>query len=314
MRRVGFYGLLTVVFATGVYLTAKSPKTWSPPANVAVASNDAVAARPEARKKLPQAVHPSEPSPAREPVRAEPSGSPSEDGREFRRPEGPSAPPPTRTAPPEPLRQTQNLTQPVQPPPPPTSGNRLSPSENPRYPGGGGYGGYRGNEGGGFGYEGPGGLGGRTFHGEHDRWRYDRFRGSWDFLIFPGPVFYPPAPYYSPYTPYGQTTSSHVAGVYVAYSGNDVVGSDFESALDDQLRQNDMWASSSSNASIELFIISMDEDPADAGYGSAVSVSYILLPENQFLTAQLLDVGTEQAGPLTSAVVSYATQLLDQYR
>jgi len=151
---------------------------------------------------------------------------------------------------------------------------------------------------------------GRTFHGEHDRWRYDRFHGSWDFLIFPGPVIYaPPLAYGS------GVVTSHVAGVYVEYSGEDATGSDFAAAISDRLREGDMGpTASASGAALELYIISMDEDPSDPGYGSAVSVSYVLMPENRFITAQLLDVGTEQIDPLAASVVSYAAQLLDEYR
>ena len=58
----------------------------------------------------------------------------------------------------------------------------------------------------------------------------------------------------------------------------------------------------------------MDEEPTNAGYGSAVSVSFILMPENRFITAQLLDVGSEQIDALAASVVSYARQLLDEYR
>ena len=154
-----------------------------------------------------------------------------------------------------------------------------------------------------------GGDHGRTFHGEHDRWRYDRFRGSWDFLIFPGPVIYAPQSYYGP------NVSSHIAGVHVEYSGSDATGSDFAGSVNDQLRENDMGpVASASDASLELYIISMDEEPTNPGYGSAVSVSYILMPESRFITAQMLDVGSEQIDALASSVVSYARQLLDEYR
>jgi hypothetical protein len=157
-----------------------------------------------------------------------------------------------------------------------------------------------------LGYGEPSGYSGRAFHGGHDRWRLDRFRGSWNFLIFPGPVVSAPVPAYA--------GPGRVAGVYVGYSGDDVTGSSFAAALSDQLRQNDMASVSAGNASLELYVISMDEDPSDAGYGSAVSVSYVLLPENRFITAQLLDVGNEQVGPLAASVVSYAAELLDEYR
>jgi hypothetical protein len=73
-------------------------------------------------------------------------------------------------------------------------------------------------------------------------------------------------------------------------------------------------ALSATAAALELYIVSMDENPADPGYGSAVSVAYVLMPESRFITAQLLDVGTEQVTALASSVVSYATQLLDEYR
>ena len=51
-----------------------------------------------------------------------------------------------------------------------------------------------------------------------------------------------------------------------------------------------------------------------SGYGSGVSVSYILMPEYRFITAQMLDVGSEQIDALAGSVVSYARQLLDENR
>jgi hypothetical protein len=38
------------------------------------------------------------------------------------------------------------------------------------------------------------------------------------------------------------------------------------------------------------------------------------MPDNRFITTQTLDVGSERIDALESSIVSYAKQLLDEYR
>jgi hypothetical protein len=104
-------------------------------------------------------------------------------------------------------------------------------------------------------------------------------------------------------------------GVYVRYTGSDVVGGDFANSVREHLRERGLRpVYSSDDASLELYMVSMDEDPADPGYGSAVSISYISSPGYRFITAQMLDVGSEQVDDLAASVAGYADELVDQYR
>jgi hypothetical protein len=108
---------------------------------------------------------------------------------------------------------------------------------------------------------------------------------------------------------------SHQTPLAGVYSGDDATGSSFAGAVGDQLRENDMGpVASASDASLELCVISTEEEPTNPGYGSAVSVSYVLMPDNRFITPQTLDVGSERIDALESSIVSYAKQLLDEYR
>ncbi len=157
----------------------------------------------------------------------------------------------------------------------------------------------------------PRGDYGNSLHGRRDRWRHDRYHGSWSFLIFHGPYVYP-RPVYIPNV---VRLPRYSADVYIEYAGNDVTGSDFVSALRDQLRREGLRLTTpSSDAALELYVVSMDEDPTDPGYGSAISVSYVWVPGYRFITAQLLDVGSQQVDDLAASVVSYTKQLLDDYR
>jgi hypothetical protein len=171
--------------------------------------------------------------------------------------------------------------------------------------GGGNYGG--GNRNGGRG----GGNYGSPSYGRRDQWRHDHFNGSWNFLIYSGPYAYP-RPVYIPNV---LRVPRYNADVYIEYAGSDATGSGFDGALQNQLSSQGLsLTTASSQAALELYIVSMDEDPTNPGYGSAVSVSYILIPGYRFITAQLLDVGSQQVDDLAASVASYARQLLDEYR
>jgi hypothetical protein len=308
---LGFYGMIGMAAVMAVLVTAEKSKDRPRPER-----NKTDEARPAEQRRREAPPQVKKDGQAEE----KPAGEPSKVNREPRPEEKQSAPQPEQRryvaperqqsspAPSEPRRSESDARRGAPPAPLTTQGrNVVAPrSQPPALPNLN-----RDNRSGGsYGYDGRGGYYPRTFHGRHDRWRYDRFSGSWDFLIFPGPIVYSPQPYYAP-----RVSTSHIAVVHVEYSGNDATGSSFIGALDDQLRQNEMGpAASAGDASLQLYIISMDEDPSDPGYGSAVSVSYVLMPEYQFITSQLLDVGSEQVDDLAASVVSYARQLLDEYR
>ena len=58
----------------------------------------------------------------------------------------------------------------------------------------------------------------------------------------------------------------------------------------------------------------MEEDPGDAGYSSAISISYIWYPGHKFITAQMVDAGLNEVDDLAQSVASYTNDLIDQYR
>jgi hypothetical protein len=104
-------------------------------------------------------------------------------------------------------------------------------------------------------------------------------------------------------------------GVYIRATGNDVVGSSFARELREQLRQEGLTVVyDDDQAELELYLVSMDRDPEETGFGSAVSVSYIWYPGHRFITAQLLDVGAHQIVDLADDVAGYAHDLMDDYR
>lgn len=171
--------------------------------------------------------------------------------------------------------------------------------------------GYQNNRGGSARNDAPRGDYDYSPHGRRDRWRYDHYRGSWSFLIFGGPVVYP-RPHFIPNV---VRIPRYSADVYVEYAGDDVTGADFVGALRDQLgREGLSLTTTPGDAALELYVVSMDEDPTDPGSGSAVSVSYVWIPGFRFITAQLLDVGSQQVDALAASAASYARQLFDEYR
>jgi hypothetical protein len=68
------------------------------------------------------------------------------------------------------------------------------------------------------------------------------------------------------------------------------------------------------DARLELYIISMEQDPDDPGYGSSISVSYVWYPGNKFITAQMVDAGLNEVDDLAQSVAGYVDDLVDQYR
>jgi hypothetical protein len=172
--------------------------------------------------------------------------------------------------------------------------------------GSGGYGGGRGPGGGHY-------RGGQGWHGPHDQWRHQHYRdhGSWSFLFYYGPrIYYAPIHY-----PHIIRIPHNRVGVYVRYTGDDYVGSQFAESVREHLREQGLrLVYSQDDARLELYIISMEQDQNDPGYGSSVSVSYIWYPGNKFITAQMVDAGLDEVDDLAQSVADYAGDLVDEYR
>jgi hypothetical protein len=176
--------------------------------------------------------------------------------------------------------------------------------------------------GGSGGYQGGGGndpfdrrpshfYGGQGWHGRHDEWRHNHFRGSWRFLFYLGPrIYYPPVQY-----PHIIRIPHDRVGVYVRYTGDDAVGSEFANSVREHLREDGLRVVySQDDARLELYIISMEQDPDDPGYGSSISVSYVWYPGHKFITAQMVDAGLNEVDDLAQSVAGYVDDLVDEYR
>ena len=181
----------------------------------------------------------------------------------------------------------------------------------------------RGRQGGGSGgYQGGGGydpfdrrpshyFGGSGWHGRHDEWRHNHFHGSWRFLFYLGPTIYYPQMHY----PYVIRIPHDRVGIYVRYTGDDAVGSAFANAVQEQLRNDGMRVVySQDDARLELYLVSMEQDPDNPGYNSSISVSYIWYPGNRFITAQMVDAGLNEVDDLAASVADYTNELVDDYR
>jgi len=182
---------------------------------------------------------------------------------------------------------------------------------NRRRGGGGAGGGYRGGHDDPFDRRPSHYFGGRGWHGRHDEWRHRHFLGSWRFLFYLGPrIYYPPIHY-----PHVIRIPHDRVGVYVRYTGDDAVGSAFANSVREHLRDEGLRVVySQDDARLELYIISMEQDPDDPGYGSAISVSYVWYPGHRFITAQMVDAGLNEVDDLAESVAGYADDLVDDYR
>jgi len=148
-------------------------------------------------------------------------------------------------------------------------------------------------------------------HDRHDEWRHRRYShfGSWRFLWHFGPIIITP-----PHPPVVRSRS-YRPKVYVRHTGSDVVGIDFAAEVRDELRDRGLRVVySPTDATLELYLLSIEADNDDPGYNSAVSVSYIWQPGNKFITAQMLDVGAGEIDDLAGMVAEYADDLTDRYR
>ena len=154
-------------------------------------------------------------------------------------------------------------------------------------------------------------YGGQGWHGRHDEWRHNRFHGSWRFLFYLGPtIYYPPIHY-----PYVIRIPHDRVGVYVRYTGDDAVGSAFANSVREQLREQGLRVVySQDDARLELYLVSMEQDPDDPGYNSSISVSYVWYPGHKFITAQMVDAGLNQVDDLAASVADNTHKLVDDYR
>ena len=144
-----------------------------------------------------------------------------------------------------------------------------------------------------------------------DAWRHRHYHGSWHFLWHFGPVIYPEPVH----VPHVVRVPRARVGVFVRQTGEDYVGKEFARAVRNHLRAEGLRVVySDDDAQLELYIVSMDQDPEDPGYGSAISVSYVWYPGSKFITAQMLDVGVDQIGDLAESVAGYADDIVRQYR
>jgi hypothetical protein len=173
---------------------------------------------------------------------------------------------------------------------------------------------------------GGGGGGGRGGHGRgrwHDHgpgwhWRnhhYERhnchFHNSWHFVWYWGPVICP-EPVYVPHV-----VRCHRSrfGVYVRQTGTDEVGEDFARSVRHALSDRGLCVVySQQDARLELYLVSMALDPDEPGRGSAVSISYIRYPGDNFIVSQLLEVGSGDMDELAESVAGYADDMVDRYR
>jgi len=173
----------------------------------------------------------------------------------------------------------------------------------------------RGGQGGGRGGRGgPGPRGpGFGWRGRRDEWRHRNYRthGSWRFLFHFGPrVYFAPVHY-----PHIIRLPRTRIGVYVRRTGGDYVGVQFANAVREHLRERGLRVVySPDKAQLELYIVSMEQDPEEPGYGSSISVSYIWYPGHKFITAQMVDAGIDEVDDLAQSVAEYADDLIDEYR
>jgi len=164
------------------------------------------------------------------------------------------------------------------------------------------------------------GRGGDRGHGGYD-YHYRDFHRSGGFVLdfgfSPYPVYesYPvPAPYPVP-VPY-PVPASPSPNVYVLYYGADPVGGSFIDSLRKSIQsyQDLNLVSTSDAATLELYVISMAKDRSNPAAGAAVSVSYVWLIGNKFITSQMLDVAPTTIIDNALPIAAYAERLITQYR
>jgi len=151
-----------------------------------------------------------------------------------------------------------------------------------------------------------------------NRWRPDwhrghrpgHYRGYWGFGVFTGPIFIPyPVPVSYPHNPYRKDR-----GVFVEFTGDDIVGSNLSYSIREYLRDYGMIpVYSREQASLELYIVSSDLDHEDPGSASSIAISYIWFPGERFITSQMMQVRAGQVDDRAESIADYADQLLEEY-
>ena len=148
---------------------------------------------------------------------------------------------------------------------------------------------------------------GRPLDGRHDhsdrgfRWH---FRG-WPHLSFDPFPDMPPRWEYMP---------RDGRGVLVMLSGTDVIGTEFATDLMRELENAGMVPVDSANeASLEIYVTSMDQDPTSPGRLSTLALSYVWCPHSHFITTQILNLTENEAYDFAWSVADYADELTSYY-
>lgn len=128
----------------------------------------------------------------------------------------------------------------------------------------------------------------------------------------PSPDAVPSTPAPSSAAPNSESVASEHSGIYVGYSGNDIIGSNFANSVMAQVRTTAglALAQTPDEAVLEISISSTDADAGHPGAASAVSVSYLWLPAQHMANSQILVVDASQVGAKAASVASYASHLL----
>jgi hypothetical protein len=154
-----------------------------------------------------------------------------------------------------------------------------------------------------------GGRHDRGSRGWNDPWRPWSSRRHWDFWM--GPVFVP----FPVFVSEPASTYRYSQGVYVRFSGDDELGSNVAQSLRESLREQGLKSVySEDEARLEMYIVSMDEDATHPGSLSAVSVTYIWMPGNRFITTQVLDVPSSDVTDVGAYLAGHALEMINEYK
>lgn len=155
-------------------------------------------------------------------------------------------------------------------------------------------------------------------HSGHHHCRHDWHGNPWrswhphhNWYFWMGPVFVP----YPVYVREPVYSRRHGRGVYVRYHGDDALGADIARSLRGQLSDHGLrTVYSADEARLEFYIVSMDLNAGDPGQATAVSVTYIWMPGNRFITTQLLDVPSSDVDDVADYLAGRARDMIDEYR
>ena len=163
---------------------------------------------------------------------------------------------------------------------------------------------------GGWGGHWRGGWGGGYWHGGWGGYWFGLEFAPYYVPVYPEVVAYPPVVVSPPAVTYQPIAPAQQLRVYVSYAGNDIVGTNLQFAVQEQLQSAGVvLARSPGDATIEVNIASTDQDASQPGSSSAVSVSYLRLPGRQLVTSQMLIVQATQVAGVASSIVEYTGKL-----